>query len=81
MRLETEAPVSDLEKSIEAILMLNGYEQSEIQFRDDDRYLRIGYWKSLPAKVVGQLESFIDIDPVDWYDDDCGYLCYYKVKK
>jgi len=80
MRLETEAPVSDLEKSIEAILMLNGYEQSEIQFRQEERYLRIGYWKALSEKALAQLESFIDYK-VDWDDDDCGYLCFYRLKK
>lgn len=80
MRLETEAPVSDLEKSIEAILMLNGYEQSEIQFRQEERYLRIGYWKALSEKALAQLESFIDYR-VDCDDDDRGYLCFYRLKK
>jgi hypothetical protein len=80
MRLETEAPVSDLEKSIEAILMLNGYANSEIQFRQEERYLRIGYWEPLSEKALAQLESFID-SKVDWYDDECGYLCFYRLKK
>ena len=52
MRLENEAPINDFEKSIETILVLNGYAESEIQFRDNNRYLRIGYWQQLTAKAA-----------------------------
>jgi hypothetical protein len=80
MRLENEAPINDFEKSIETILVLNGYAESEIQFRDNNRYLRIGYWQQLTAKAAKQLESYID-EVVDMYDDDCGLLFFYTLKK
>jgi hypothetical protein len=80
MRLENEAPINDFEKSIETILVLNGYAESEIQFRDNNRYLRIGYWQQLTAKAAKQLESYID-EVVDMYDDDCGLLFFYILKK
>ena len=78
MRLENEAPQTDFEKAIETILINNGIKKEEIQFRDNDRYLRVGYWERLNDKVVSQLSGMIK-EIVDIDDDDCGTLYFYRL--
>jgi len=78
MRLEKEAPVTQLEIEVENILVNNGYNKEDIQFRDDNRYLRVGYWKYLSDKALDQLKPYIK-EVVDMYDDDCGTLWFYRL--
>jgi len=78
MRLEKEAPVTQLEIEVENILVENGYNRNDIQFRDDNRYLRVGYWKYLSDKALDQLAPYIK-EVVDIYDDDCGTLWFYRL--
>jgi len=83
MRLKNEAPVTQLEIEVENILVENGYNRNDIQFRDNDRggsHLRIGYWRQLSDKVIDQLGNRIS-DRVDIYDDDCGWLSYYELNQ
>jgi len=78
MRLEDETPQSRLEYEVESILIANGYAPEDIQFRQEDRYLRIGYWRRLSDEAFDQLKVYIK-EVVDMYDDDCGYLCFYRL--
>jgi hypothetical protein len=78
MRLEKEAPQTQFEIEIENILVENGYNRNDIQFRDDNRYLRVGYWKYLSDKALDQLAPYIK-EVVDIYDDDCGTLWFYRL--
>ena len=78
MRLEKEAPQTQFEIEIENILVENGYNRNDIQFRDDNRYLRVGYWRYLSDKALDQLSPYIK-EVVDMYDDDCGTLWYYEL--
>jgi len=78
MRLENEAPQTQFETEVENILVANGYNKNDIQFRDSDRYLRVSYWKQLSDNILDQLGDRI-IERVDMYDDDCGWLFYYKL--
>jgi hypothetical protein len=79
MRITLETPKTELEQIIEDVLYESGHNREEIQFRDDDRYLRIGYWEKLDAKSMSQLEDVITEESV--YDDDRGWLFLYRVKK
>jgi hypothetical protein len=81
-RLDNEAPVTAVETAIENILINNGIEQEEIQFRvlkDNERYLRIGYWQRLNEDIRAQLSGLV-VSEFDMYDDDCGYLFSYEIK-
>jgi len=78
MRLESEAPQTDFEKEIETILINNGIKKEEIQFRQEDRYLRVGYWERLSDNVVSQISSMIK-EVVDIEDDDCGTRYFYRL--
>lgn len=78
MRLEKEAPQTQFEIEVENILVANGYNRNDIQFRDDNRYLRVGYWKYLSDKALDQLAPYIK-EVVDIYDDDCGTLWFYRL--
>ncbi len=78
MRLENEAPATQFETEVENILMDNGYKREDIQFRDSDRYLRVGYWRRLSDKTLDMLGNRI-MERVDMYDDDCRWLFYYKL--
>ena len=78
MRLEKEAPQTQFEIEIENILVENGYNRNDIQFRDDNRYLRVGYWRYLSDKALDQLAPYIK-EVVDIYDDDCGTLWFYRL--
>ena len=77
-RLDNEAPVTAVETAIENILVNNGIEREEIQFRGTERYLRIGYWQRLNENIMSQLSGLIMVE-IDMYDDDCGYLFSYQV--
>ena len=79
MRLENEAPMTPLEQEIENILINNGIKKEEIQFRQDDRYLRVGYWQRLSSNVESQLSGMIK-EIVDIDDDDCGTRYFYRLK-
>lgn len=78
MRLENEAPMTPLEQEIENILVNNGIKKEEIQFRQDDRYLRVGYWQRLSSNVESQLSGMIK-EIVDIDDDDCGTRYFYRL--
>lgn len=78
MRLENEAPMTPLEQEIENILINNGIRKEEIQFRQDDRYLRVGYWQRLSSNVESQLSGMIK-EIVDIDDDDCGTRYFYRL--
>ena len=83
MRLEKEAPQTQFETEVENILVENGYNREDIQFREvvfksDTRYLRVGYWRYLSDKALDQLKPYIK-EVVDMYDDDCGTLWFYKL--
>ena len=78
-RLESEAPQTTIERTIENILTNNGIKQDEIQFRGTERYLRIGYWQRINEDVMSQLSGLVTTE-IDMYDDDCGYLFSYEIK-
>jgi hypothetical protein len=78
MRLESEAPQTQFETEVENILVANGYNKDDIQFRQDDRYLRVSYWEYLSDKAFDQLKGYIK-EVVDVYDDDCGTLWFYRL--
>jgi hypothetical protein len=81
-RSDNEAPVTATEVAIENILVNNGYDASDIQFRilkDNERYLRIGYWQRLNEDIRAQLSGLV-VSEFDMYDDDCGYLFSYEIK-
>ena len=83
MRLEKEAPQTQFETEVENILVENGYNREDIQFREvvfksDTRYLRVGYWRYLSDKALDQLKPYIK-EIVDMYDDDCGTLWCYRL--
>lgn len=83
MRLEVNAPQTQFEIEVENILVANGYKKENIEFRDvvykdETRYLRVGYWNYLSDKALDQLKGYIK-EVVDMYDDDCGTLYYYKL--
>jgi hypothetical protein len=78
MRLKNEAPATQFETEVENILVNNGYKRDNIQFRDSDRYLRVGYWKRLSDETLNMLGDRI-VERVDMYDDDCRWLFYYKL--
>ena len=78
-RSDNEAPVTATEVAIENILVNNGYDASDIQFRGTERHLRIGYWQRLNEDVMSQLSGLVPAE-IDMYDDDCGYLFSYEIK-
>jgi len=78
-RLESEAPQTTIERTIENILTNNGIKQDEIQFRGTEHYLRIGYWQRINEDIMSQLSGLVTTE-IDMYDDDCGYLFSYEIK-
>jgi hypothetical protein len=76
MRLEYEAPATQFEREVETILINSGYRIEDIQFRGDQRYLRVGYWKYLSNEAFEKLGDRIK-EVVDYDDDDCGTLYHY----
>lgn len=80
MRLKSEASQTDLEWSIENALWDNGYDRKKIQFRGDDRYLRLGYWEKIDRKAFYQIQQLgVTLDEQVIEDDDCGNLYFYNI--
>ena len=76
-------PVNEIEKKIEEILVSSGVAPEEIEFSESlgmspSRYLRIGYWRSLPNDILVALGDLITSEESD-YDEDCGYLYMYRI--
>jgi hypothetical protein len=79
MRLVNEAPQNEIELKIEDILVESGIEREEVQFRDEERYLRVGYWERLLPEILTKLDGLV-VSKDEMYDDDCGWLYMYRVK-
>jgi ribosome maturation factor RimP len=69
------------ESIIEEILYSNGYELSEIQFRNDNgkKWVRIGYWQRLSASEQAQLDTLLEEDCIA-ADDDTLDAFFYWIK-
>jgi len=80
MRLLSEAPANPIETNIEEILVELGIRREDIQFRDEDRYLRVGYWERLSENAKDRLGDLITSEE-PMYDDDCGWLFLYHISK
>jgi hypothetical protein len=80
MRLLSEAPANPIETNIEEILVESGIRREDIQFRDEDRYLRVGYWERLSENAKDRLGDLITSEE-PMYDDDCGWLFLYHISK
>ena len=81
-RVENDAPQNETEQRIQDILLENGYEEGEIQFRqreDNCYHLRIGYWDRLDSKSFSQLSHIVEEESD--YDEDCGYKFCYTFKQ
>lgn len=85
MRTSEEHPANSTEQIIFSILVKSGINPEDIQFRGGPnhshkgrRYLRIGYWRQMDAKLYQELEPLITEDDMD--DDDCGILYSYPFK-
>lgn len=66
----------DIRTAISNILKANGIDD----FTLTDRYLRIGYWEMLDSKTATELSDYIDDIDCE-YDEDCGWLYSYPLKK
>jgi hypothetical protein len=83
MRLESEAPKNEIEFEIEKILIKNGFRPEDIQFGStnyNNPYLRVGYWRRLDCVALQELGKLITAE-VDDFDEDCGYLYSYNIRK
>ena len=83
MRLDSETPRNEIEFEIEKILLKNGFRPEDIQFGStnyNNPYLRVGYWRRLDCVTLQELGRLITAE-IDTFDDDCGYLYSYNVKK
>lgn len=79
MRLPEERPSTLIEQEIESALVNLGYSAENIQFRDVNRYLRIGYWSELAPEAIAAIAKHItSIECIE--DEDCGNLYFYKLK-
>jgi hypothetical protein len=79
MRLKHEYPADTVEQQIYDILVACGYNEESIQFRDTDRYLRVGYWGQLSDSAKAKLGNLVS--EMDMYDDDCGDLYFYNINR
>ena len=79
MRLKSETPANEIEFEIERILINNGFRAEDIQFIGH-QYLRVGYWRRLDCVTLTELGRLITAE-IDIYDDDCGDLYHYSIKK
>ena len=64
---------------LRSIIGLEYIDKGEIQFRGNNRYLRIGYWQCLNEDMLTKLSEYIK-EEVNMYDEDCGYLFSYEIK-
>lgn len=81
MRLESELPQDMTEQSIENALVELGVDREDLEFSGGygctRRYIRYGYWRSLPISEKELFELGLSVDS-DW-DEDCGYKHSYVI--
>lgn len=81
MRRESELPQDMTEQSIENALVELGVDREDLEFSGGygctRRYIRYGYWRSLPISEKELFELGLSVDS-DW-DEDCGYKHSYVI--
>lgn len=81
VRCESELPQNMTEQSIENALVELGVNREDLEFSGGyghtRRYIRYGYWRSLPISDKEVFELGLDVDS-DW-DEDCGYKHSYVI--
>jgi hypothetical protein len=81
MRREDELPQDMTEQSIENALVELGVDREDLEFSGGyghtRRYIRYGYWKSLPISDDDAFELGLE-EESDW-DEDCGYKYNYII--
>jgi len=83
-------PITPVENKIKLLLVLQGYDRRNIQFRNqggiDGRYLRYGYWEDIGHRDIDYVNEhmsdyYTKLELFELYDDDCGWLRSYNIKE
>ena len=87
MRTAEEGPLTLPEVEIESLLILDGWKETDIQFRGGPnhshggrRYLRVDYWKQIKPETLKAIELYVT-EEVDDGDEDCLPKYMYPFKK
>jgi hypothetical protein len=72
------------EHKIMLLLGMRGIKRSRLDFRtnsEDERYFSFDHWLPVCAEDINYVQEHCDvrIDEISWYDDDCGWQCYYTI--
>ena len=48
---------------------------------ENDRYFSYRHWLPIRTEDINYVQEHCDvkIDEISWYDDDCGWQCYYTI--
>ena len=75
-------PKTPHEHKVVLLLGMCGIKRDRLTFsetRDNERYFSFGHWLPIRPNDIGYVEkhSDMDINEISWYDEDCGWQCYY----
>jgi len=81
--LESSRSEYPIEDKIKLLMVIKGCKSDRIYFsgQTKDRYLRFEYWNPVSNKIKEYIHKHtgIDLHYVDFYEEDCGWLCFYEL--
>ena len=80
----SNAPSTPNEHKIVLLLGMCGIKKDWLKFNEtekDERFFSFGHWQPIKPNDIGYVErhSGVNINEISWYDEDCGWQCYYTL--
>jgi len=84
MKEKHTLPNTPNEHKIALLLGICGLERKHLDFRYnqyDERFFSFKHWLPIKVEDISYVQEHCDIvvSEISWYDDDCGWQCYYKI--
>ena len=84
MKEKHTLPNAPKEHKITLLLGLRGIKSKDLDFRytnKNERFFSFGHWLPIKVEDISYIREFCDVEisEISWYDDDCGWQCYYRI--
>ena len=84
MKEKHTLPNEPKEHKITLLLGLRGIKSKDLDFRynnKNERFFSFGHWLPIRVEDISYIQEHCNIvvSEISWYDDDCGWQCYYRI--
>ncbi len=75
--------LSPMQGKVKLLLVMRGYNPSQIDFSGEFSVLRYHYWKDILPEDCAYVKehSGLTLTEREWHDEDCGWLVCYEITK